>query len=106
MKKKIIILITLVLIIITLLVVILFDNSYKNEEIPEPEENVTITLEEYNNVNIGMSYEKVKEIIGGGCNKIEENIYFCSGKRAGTNATLTFKNDILINKSQVGLKKG
>ena len=74
--------------------------------------NVTITLEEYNKIETGMSYSEVKEIVGGDCNKtaeqelagIKQAIYTCSGKEAGANALLTFQNDKLFTKTQINLK--
>ena len=66
--------------------------------------NVTITLEEYDKLEEDMSLEEVKKIIGGNCNKVETNKYYCSGDFAGTSATLVFENDKLKEKTQTDLK--
>ena len=80
-------------------------NDTNNTEVGN---NITITLEEYNKIKSGMSYSEVKEIIGGDCNNIpsdsEEEIYICSGRMAGTNATITFENDKVKTKTQTGLE--
>lgn len=70
-----------------------------------------ITLEEYEKIEIGMSYDEVKDIIGGECEagakqelgSISQAVYVCSGAN-GSAATLTFQNDALALKSQVNLK--
>lgn len=75
--------------------------QFKNEN----EGNITISLNEYNNINIGMNYSDVTKIIGGDCIKTEEETtYICSGEYVGTSATFAFENDILIDKSQIGLE--
>lgn len=83
------------------------DNNINNYE---QGQNTTITLEEYNKIKTGMSYSEIKEIIGGDCNKQtdqnkeNEEVYICSGKMAGTNATITFENDKVKTKTQTGLE--
>ena len=74
------------------------------KEAEQQSDNVTITVDEYNQLKKGMSYEKVTEIIGGNCNKMEENTYYCSGDFAGTSATLVFENNKLKEMKQTGLK--
>ena len=79
----------------------------KNEEANDTNnqsDNITITLEEYDKLKEGMTFEEVKKIIGGNCNKVETNKYYCSGDLAGTSATLVFENDKLKEKTQTGLK--
>lgn len=70
--------------------------------------NTTITLSDYDKIKKGMSYEEVKKVINGVCNKTSEEgditIYACSGKMAGAKAELTFKNNSLIEKTETGLK--
>lgn len=70
------------------------------------EGSATITLEEYNKLKTGMTYEEVKEIVGGECNKgvsqsvggIKQAIYICDGEDEGAKVTLTFQNDKLTAK--------
>ena len=66
--------------------------------------NVTIDLNKYEKLEIGLTYEEVKKIIGGECNKTTETTYVCSGESAGTSATLTFENNKLKTKTQTGLE--
>lgn len=75
----------------------------KKEAEPQSD-NVTITLDEYNKLKAGMTYEEVAKIIGGNCNKTEENTYYCSGEFAGTSATIIFENNKLKEKKQTNLK--
>ncbi len=74
------------------------------KEAEQQSDNVTITLDEYNKLKKGMSYEEVTKIIGGNCNKTEENTYYCSGDFAGTSATLIFENNKLKEKKQTNLE--
>lgn len=83
----------------------------------EPENNgpanqgdgVLITFAQYEQLNIGMTYEEVVEIIGGDGNAISESddmvvySYFGTGT-TGANAVLTFQNGKLLNKAQAGLE--
>lgn len=77
--------------------------------------DVTITLDEFNKINNGMTYEEVVKIIGGDGNLLSESgekgteyytvMYEYSGEGdLGANANFTFQNDKLQNKSQFGLK--
>ena len=78
----------------------------KEETTPKEEVNsdyVTITLDEYEKLKVGMTYEEVTKIIGGNCNKVKDNEYYCSGDYAGTSATLIFENEKLKEKKQTGL---
>lgn len=72
-----------------------------------------ITMEEYNQIETGMSYEQVKEIIGSagevssqvesGGYKIVIITWYGNGV-AGSNANVTFTNDEVTAKAQVGLQ--
>ena len=104
----------LLFIVISFVFIIIFgrdkfgDNNKKEANPPitiKNEGNVTISLDEYNKIDIGMEYNTVKDIIGGDCisTEIEYN-YFCSGDFAGTSATFVFENDKLVSKSQIGLE--
>lgn len=72
-----------------------------------------ITLAEYNQIKSGMSYDEVKEIIGSEgsltssvtFNGITIQIYTWYGNGiTGSNANVTFTNDSVTGKAQVGLK--
>ena len=72
-----------------------------------------ITMEEYNQIDNGMTYEEVTEIIGSQgslsstvtANGTTIEIYTWYGDGvAGSNANVTFTNDSVTGKAQVGLK--
>lgn len=73
-----------------------------------------ITLEEYNQIETGMSYDEVKAIIGGGEVSSETGkegddihivIYSWKGKGStGANALITFSNGEVKTKAQAGLE--
>lgn len=77
--------------------------SYSNNE--------RITIEEYNQISKGMTFEEVKSIIGQinsfekdrslSINTIFEKTWY--GYGSGTYATITFKNGHVLKKEQVGL---
>ncbi len=95
-------------IIVVILLTISITGCKKKEKEPVKKEevnkdNVTITLGEYEQLKVGMSYDEVTKIIGGNCNKVKDNEYYCSGDYAGTSATLIFENDRLKDKKQTGL---
>jgi hypothetical protein len=80
---------------------------------PTPKNGKEITLEEFNKVEAGMTYEKVVEIIGSAGTVMSE-----VGKKGEKNHTVmyswdasgfgsanaTFQNDKLLSKAQIGLK--
>lgn len=72
-----------------------------------------ITLEEYNQIDTGMTYEQVTEIIGSKgtvTSQSESNGYkivlitWYGNGVAGSNANVTFTNDKVTGKAQFGLK--
>lgn len=72
-----------------------------------------ITLDEYNQVDTGMTYEEVQEIIGSAgtiSSQVESNGYkiiivtWYGNGTAGSNANVTFTNNSVSGKAQVGLK--
>ncbi|WP_367567800.1 DUF3862 domain-containing protein [Lacrimispora sp.] len=72
-----------------------------------------ITLDEYNQVDTGMTYEEVQDIIGGAgtiSSQVESNGYkivivtWYGNGTAGSNANVTFTNNSVSGKAQVGLK--
>lgn len=94
-----------------LIVIVIFITGCKNDKDLKQKDinlgNVTINLEKYNKVEIGISYEELIDIIGGECSKkAEENstIYVCSGIKAGTSADFTFQDNKLISKNEIGLE--
>ena len=74
-----------------------------------------VSLEEYNKIENGMTYDQVKDIIGSDGTKSTETgesgtayytvIYTWEGNGStGANALFTFQNSKLMNKAQAGLK--
>lgn len=71
-----------------------------------------ITLDEFNRIENGMSYQQVRDIIGSEGTVMSESevmdthmiIYYWYGKNGVANANFTFSNDELINKTQIGLE--
>lgn len=71
-----------------------------------------ITLEKFNKIENGMTYDQVKEIIGcdGTVNSetevsnIKMTIYSWYGKDNISNANVTVQNGKIISKAQIGLK--
>lgn len=82
------------------------DSSSKDED------KCYITLEEFNKIENGMTYEQVKEIVGceGTVNSDTEvmgskmTIYSWYGKDGISNANVSIQDNKLINKTQIGLK--
>jgi len=77
--------------------------------------DVTVTLDKFNEISNGMTYEEVVEIIGGEGNLLSETgekgtdfytvIYEYKGEGdPGANANFTFQDNKLQNKAQFGLK--
>lgn len=75
-----------------------------------------ISLEEFNQIETGMSYEEVVEIVGGegtvlsesditGDGQYKTTIYSWDGNgMLGANANVTFQGDKVISKAQFGLE--
>ncbi len=72
-----------------------------------------ITLEEYNSIETGMTYDEVKEIVGSAgtvSSQVEGNginiviVTWYGNGAAGSNANVTFTNNAVTGKAQVGLK--
>ena len=90
--------------------------SYEEPEAPPAEGLVTITMEEYDQIKIGMTYDEVREIVGGdgenvssadfgiGSESIME-IYSWDGAEDGYgSATIIVQDGTVISKSQYGLE--
>lgn len=77
------------------------------------DENEYITMKEYNSIETGMSYDQVKEIVGSSGEvtsqvdsygiKIMMITWYGNGM-VGSNANVTFTNDEVSGKAQIGLK--
>lgn len=72
-----------------------------------------ITMDAYNKIDTGMSYEEVKEIVGSAgtvTSQVESNgikiviITWYGNGIAGSNANVTFTNNEVTGKAQVGLQ--
>lgn len=72
-----------------------------------------ITMDEFNQIETGMSYDEVKQIIGSSgevSSEVESNgiriviITWYGNGTAGSNANVTFTNNEVTAKAQVGLK--
>lgn len=72
-----------------------------------------ITLDEYNKIDTGMTYDEVREIVGSDgtvSSQVEMNGYnvviitWYGNGLAGSNANVTFTNDSVSAKAQVGLQ--
>lgn len=73
---------------------------------------VTITKAEFDQIQMGMSYEQVREIIGGDGDVMSEVeiggmrtvVYMWKGNSLGANANFTFTSGALQARAQFGLK--
>lgn len=89
------------------------NNSIQKSVSGVSDESEYITMSEYNQIQEGMSYDEVKEIIGSdgeltstssmGGYTISIYTWYGNGA-AGSNANVTFTNDEVTGKAQVGLK--
>jgi hypothetical protein len=86
------------------------NNSPNKPEI-SPNNNDVITLAKFNQIQNGMTIQQIQELIGSeGKLLASNNAGSTSGKvywwqnQQGSNAIVEFKNDLVISKSQAGLK--
>lgn len=109
-KKIIVILFGFILICVGISAI---SNGTSNNNNSNNDENECyITIEKFNQINIGMTYEEVKNIIG--CDgtlstetAVEDQtlkIYGWYAKNKISNATFSFTNDVLSAKAQIGLE--
>lgn len=95
-------------------------NTKKEPAVEDLEQNMeeeivvitTISLEQFNALENGISYAQLKEKLGGECalntkqelDGVETAIYSCEGIEIGSQALFTFINDSLTTKIQHGLE--
>ena len=108
-KKYLFISVLIMLILVVIGCFLVFVQGSENYPYPSSW-RVKVTMEEYFKLNDGMNYVEVKEIIGGDCTKISEEIlngttqkkYGCNAKGDSLHSVLlTFSNNILIKKVDV-----
>lgn len=83
-----------------------------NTEAPVETNGAEITLDEFNSIETGMTYQEVVDIIGSEGTLSSENtigdtntkMYIWYGKDGLSNANFIFSNDSLTSKAQLGLK--
>ena len=81
-----------------------WENETKNEE--------WISADEYDQIESGMSYDQVKEIVGSEGEELSTatvgdmttTIYMWYGKDHISNANVTFQDDAVMAKAQIGLE--
>lgn len=75
-------------------------------------DDVEITLEQYNSIETGMSYDEVVSLLGGEGSLLSDSeisgytaqVYQWNGTSLGANATVTFSDGKVMSKSQFGLE--
>lgn len=106
-------LIFVIMIAISIAVAVNMNNEIQKEISGTSETTEYITLEEYNSIETGMSYAAVQEIVGSAgtiSSQVESNgikiiiVTWYGDGIAGSNANVTFTNDAVSAKAQVGLK--
>lgn len=97
-------------IIITFLGIGVLANISGNNE--NQDNKCYITLDQFNKIENGMTYDQVKDIVGCGgtvnseteVSNIKMTIYSWYGKDNISNANVTVQNGKIISKAQIGLK--
>lgn len=87
-------------------------STNENENSSTNSNSALITLDEFNRIESGMSYEDVVNIIGSNGSLSSESsmgnytiqIYTWYGNIIGANANVTFQNGKVVGKAQVGLR--
>lgn len=105
-------LIRILCIIIGIIVICVGISSLSNDVKDNNEDKCYISLEEFNKIETGMSYDDVKNIVGceGTLNSETEvldtkmAIYSWYGKDGISNANVSVQNNKVISKAQIGLK--
>ena len=105
------ILIFLILIAVGIVVAVNMNDAVQQSISGVSSNSEYITMEEYNQIQTGMSYDEVKNIVGseGELSSTSTvagytiSIYTWYGNDLGANANVTFENDQVIGKAQVGL---
>ncbi len=99
--------------LITICALLLMLCGCEEQKLAYPNSKTIVTASEYEKLASGMSLEEVKKIVGGDCIKTSEVeisnskqvIYTCNAKGEDeATVTLTFFEDKLFAKNQIGLK--
>lgn len=100
-------------IIIVIIGIALLSNDIDNNDNSDKNDNSNyVTLEKFNQIENGMTYDEVKQIIGSdgtlsteaGSGEYNTKIYYWYGEDNISNATISFTNDQVTAKSQIGLE--
>ena len=83
-----------------------------NESVMKETDECYMTIEKFNQINTGMSYDEVKNIVGCDGKLSTESsvgdqtmkVYYWYAEDGISNATFSFYNDVLSAKSQIGLE--
>ena len=106
----------IIIAVIGILILIGFANGYIKETTPSDSTESTtgaeITLSEFDQIETGMSYEDVVAIIGSEgellstatAGEITTSIFVWYGKDGISNANVTFSNNAVMAKAQIGLE--
>lgn len=90
------------------------EESQQDTTAPESENASGINEEKFNQIKNGMTYDEVKEIIGVDGTNISESelggiktvMYQWTVENGIGNVTITFQDDKVINKTQIGVSEG
>lgn len=99
--------------VVTLLAIVVMSFSSMVLTFTPPQNDEYITLDEYNQIQAGMTYEEVREIVGSAGTVSAETsmagihtfmVTWYGNPSTGSNASITFQNDAVISKAQFGLR--
>jgi ribosomal protein S17E len=94
----------------TLLGCVPIETNTPQNSSPQTSEATKITMEKYNQVATGMTYEQVKAILGEGTEMSKNEmagyvtVMYMWQNKDGSNMNVMFQNDAVNNKAQFGLK--
>lgn len=88
-------------------------SDFSTESAPSQQESTKVTLDKFNKIETGMTYEQVVDIIGeegtlsteSSAGKQTMKIYYWYAENGIFNATISFMNGKVNAKSQIGLDK-
>ena len=81
--------------------------------VAQPADDKYITLEEFSQIKAGMTYEEVQEIVGSAGTITADSslagirttiVTWYANPSVGSNANVTFQNNAVVSKAQVGLQ--